>query len=619
MVKRSKHISRPEAVGMEPTTQSVPHQRHRLIVGIDYGTTYSGVSFVTTDKSSIDDIHVVSSWPSQDAQSLWKVPTRIAYANENERRRLRADAWGCSVRPDMVSCSWTKLLLDNQATSSEHDDPYLRYAIEEGLLHIPKGKTPQEVCADFLGKLYHHVLEKIAAQIGEEFLNSTPIDCWVTVPAVWSDRASDMTVDAAKAAGFGCRPGDNVYMITEPEAAAIATFKTRTKPHAPNPPEAGENILVCDAGGGTVDISTYTIVATEPSLIFDEICVGVGGKCGSTFVDRNLHQLMVNRFGDNFASIEMRRKGPGSTFMESWERAKRSYRHGENNVNVDDVELGPLKIEGDHPPEFYDDDDGTIFLSSADMEGLFKPVVEQILKLIGDQVERVSHQGLRIKRLILVGGFADSHYLMQSVRAWGLRNGDIRVLCAAHPQAAIVQGAALRGLEGTAPRKKRMRRHYGFRLAMPFREGIDPENRAVYNRVDGIKRCQHRVDWMISKGTAIKGKASRRQTLYIDRAKGENMTLEIKLLSCSLDVPPDYGDSDRVDIVGTIKVDFTGVSKSKFSSRRTGNGIASSVLGTKHWNFEFELEVSFGAAQSNLTFRTLVEGVAQGSAHIDFD
>lgn len=40
--------------------------------------------------------------------------------------------------------------------------------------------------------------------------------------------------------------------------------------------QAGENILVCDAGGGTVDITTYTIVETTPSLVFDEICVGIG-------------------------------------------------------------------------------------------------------------------------------------------------------------------------------------------------------------------------------------------------------------------------------------------------------------------------------------------------------
>lgn len=141
----------------------------------------------------------------------------------------------------MVSCSWTKLLLDKNTVGREYDDPYLQFAIDEGILHIPEGKdfskTPQDVCADFLSKVYLHMLEKISDQIGEEFLRSTPMDCWLTVPAVWSDKAQDLTMAAAKAAGFGSRAGDNIYIIPEPEAAAIATFKSKTKPYAPNPPE----------------------------------------------------------------------------------------------------------------------------------------------------------------------------------------------------------------------------------------------------------------------------------------------------------------------------------------------------------------------------------------------
>lgn len=132
-------------------------------------------------------------------------------------------------------------MLDKNTVGREYDDPYLQFAIDEGILHIPEGKdfskTPQDVCADFLSKVYLHMLEKISDQIGEEFLRSTPMDCWLTVPAVWSDKAQDLTMAAAKAAGFGSRAGDNIYIIPEPEAAAIATFKSKTKPYAPNPPE----------------------------------------------------------------------------------------------------------------------------------------------------------------------------------------------------------------------------------------------------------------------------------------------------------------------------------------------------------------------------------------------
>jgi molecular chaperone DnaK (HSP70) len=37
-----------------------------------------------------------------------------------------------------------------------------------------------------------------------------------------------------------------------------------------------ENIMVCDCGGGTVDITTYSMVEVEPRLEFEELLVGIG-------------------------------------------------------------------------------------------------------------------------------------------------------------------------------------------------------------------------------------------------------------------------------------------------------------------------------------------------------
>ena len=65
----------------------------------------------------------------------------------------------------------------------------------------------------------------------------------------------------------------------------------------------------------------------------------------------------------------------------------------------------------------------------------------------------------------------------------------------------MVRGAAIRGLEGIAPRMKRARRHYGFGLNIPFREGIDPEERAFIGDFDDLKYCRGRVRWVIAKAS----------------------------------------------------------------------------------------------------------------------
>ena len=65
-------------------------------------------------------------------------------------------------------------------------------------------------------------------------------------------------------------------------------------------------------------------------------------------------------------------------------------------------------------------------------------------------------------------------------------------------QSAIVRGAAIRGLEGIAPRMKRARRHYGFAISMEFRDGTDPESTAYIDDFD-VKYCRTRVEWVIAK------------------------------------------------------------------------------------------------------------------------
>lgn len=69
-------------------------------------------------------------------------------------------------------------------------------------------------------------------------------------------------------------------------------------------------------------------------------------------------------------------------------------------------------------------------------------------------------------------------------------------------QAAVVRGAALRGLEGLAPRIKHARRHYGVTVMLPFRENIDPEDRSyLWKLYNYSKYCTGRMKWLISKAS----------------------------------------------------------------------------------------------------------------------
>ena len=197
-------------------------KRQVIIVGIDFGTTYSGIAYVcTVDKHG--DVQVLNEYSGGQLQSdvLEKVPTRLAYPFENGGK----EAWGYQVKPGMVSYSWFKLMLDEETDLAEYDDPLLRQSAAMGFNKLPPGKDQKDVTADFLRYLYNHVMGKLTALLEQAIFDETPIHFHFTLPATWSPKARNLTREAAEIAGFGQRPGDKFFMLDEPEAAAIAAMK----------------------------------------------------------------------------------------------------------------------------------------------------------------------------------------------------------------------------------------------------------------------------------------------------------------------------------------------------------------------------------------------------------
>ncbi|KAG6365980.1 hypothetical protein INS49_000156 [Diaporthe citri] len=132
------------------------YQSRRLIVGVDYGTTFSGVSYVFSDKTSVDDIDIL-------------------------------DQWGSGSKPEasQVAYCWTKLLLDQNAPATYHDDEKLRKAYGSGYKATVDGKSAEDIAADYLSLMYNHVMRELERKISAPILYVTPISFWFTHPALW--------------------------------------------------------------------------------------------------------------------------------------------------------------------------------------------------------------------------------------------------------------------------------------------------------------------------------------------------------------------------------------------------------------------------------------------------
>ena len=188
--------------------------------------TLAGFSYTTSRTVSVHNVEVITDWPGNAAGHREKVPSQIAYSNENTK--LKKDAWGYEIPSGVKSHCWTKLLLDKDAGATDFDDPKLINLAQMDELALPSNKAPEEVVTDYLSFLYKHCMLYLEKKMTASVLRVTPIEFWFTMPAIWSDHAQSATKSAAENAGFGKSTGrenDSISMIREPEAAAIAALK----------------------------------------------------------------------------------------------------------------------------------------------------------------------------------------------------------------------------------------------------------------------------------------------------------------------------------------------------------------------------------------------------------
>lgn len=120
---------------------------------------------------------------------------------------------------------------------------------------------------------------------------------------MWSDRAKTATRQAAILAGI-ISPADHperLMLISEPEAAALYCERKSDQFNL----TSGQRFMICDAGGGTVDLIVFEIdqrVEGGPRTL-KEVTKGHGGSCGSTFLDEKMRTLLRRKFWAHIAKI----------------------------------------------------------------------------------------------------------------------------------------------------------------------------------------------------------------------------------------------------------------------------------------------------------------------------
>ncbi|KAJ0143988.1 Heat shock 70 kDa protein 12A, partial [Colletotrichum tanaceti] len=375
----------------------------RLIVGVDFGTTFSGhVSVAAVYTSTPDDVEIIKTWPGGNGITSDKVPTEISYdfpANAAAGAEPTVK-WGFQFKPEESRLRCIKLFLDRSQKL-----PFYVSPLETAAQLKRYNKNVLDAVSDYLTQVYKHTMDTLTRRYGESFMQSTKVDFVLTCPAVWSDAAKNTTLQAAERAGMGSK--SEIQMISEPEAAAVYTLKAIQ----PNHLNAGDNFIVCDAGGGTVDLIAYKIISLKP-LKVEESAVGTGGLCGSAFLNYRFEEHVRNKLGHSrFDEMKVKKN-------KTWQMGLRYFEEFvKRNFNEDEHQEVNVPFPGLPDDEEAGLDCGFMVMSAAEIKEIFQPVVKEVCDLVQGQVTGIRSKGGVVSGIVLVGGFGQSDYLYRKLKA----------------------------------------------------------------------------------------------------------------------------------------------------------------------------------------------------------
>ncbi|KAH6865782.1 hypothetical protein BKA58DRAFT_413432 [Alternaria rosae] len=573
---------------------------NRLIVGLDYGTTYTGVSFCETSDNGTGDEHieVIHDWPSQHTKigTKEKVPSEVTYQKQGL-------LWGALIPSNVQRHMWTKLQLD-----PVNKGELVKIVREVSTSTENTNKLPVEIIADFLSQIKAHLIKNLDQKYGKVLWRGLAITLVVTVPAVWTDVAKARTLEAVAKAGFNTPEFPqlkNIIMTTEPEAAAIYTTKILRGTTQNRKFAVGDGFIICDMGGGTVDLISYRVAGLNPTVI-EEATTGTGDQCGGSFVDRAFFKWLERRLGTkDFVEIVGCRSEdvPHTSLSKKAARLLQDFtleaKSGFSGTETNYLRLpAPLSaIEEDAARGICD---GDIMITPEDMIEIFEMCVRRAYELLGEQLEQLrTNKKVKVKYVFMVGGFSESPYMYEKIKTFAASCNGLETFKPNYAWSAVVRGAAAKGLEGekrNTIKTRKCRRFYGTSYSAEFLARKHKESDSYIDSYDGIKRVSNQMSWLLTTGqdlpTSKEIHAKGRFTA--DFWAREKRETELILFASDSPTAPARSDDKA---------------SHKFKA-------AKSPVGEPYHSLSYDVAIS---VQSSLQYSLLVNGKTYGSVTAKYD
>ncbi|MCK5784397.1 MAG: Hsp70 family protein [Desulfobacterales bacterium] len=312
------------------------------IIGIDLGTTNSVVTYTNANiqKGTRPEINIFQIPQLVDTGTVEKkdvfpsfiflpskheVSSRALSLPWNQDNQIAAGEFardrGAEVPDRMISSSKSWLC----HTMIDRNKPVLPWDGPEDIEKL----SPVEASSVIL-KHIRDSWNYVMAEADESFRIENQ-EIYLTVPASFDVVARDLTVKAAKMAGFL-----NITLLEEPQAAFYAWIE-ESGDNWRNVVKKGDLILVCDVGGGTSDFTLIRVSENNGELALERVAVGNHLLVGGDNMDLALAYSV---------SAKMKQKG---TKLDSWQM--RGLCHScrkakEHILSASNIDTYPISILG---------------------------------------------------------------------------------------------------------------------------------------------------------------------------------------------------------------------------------------------------------------------------------
>ncbi|KAK0222693.1 hypothetical protein EDD85DRAFT_959951 [Armillaria nabsnona] len=467
--------------------------RRKLAIAFDLGTTFSGISYSVLDPGNVPEIKGVTRFPSQEhVGSDAKIPTIIYYDQEGKVRAVGAEALKQNIIEQAEDEGWVKY-----SGFKLHLRPKQHYAphISSNLPPLPPNKTVIQIFSDFYAYLFKCAKSFILEthQSALVFWNSVEdhIEFILSHPNGWQGPQQSKMRQAVVDAGL---VPDNeegharVQFVTEGEASLHFCIHHGLSSYLKD----DEAVVIIDAGGGTVDISSYTTApsSTPDVKSFQEVAAPQCHFTGSLFVTQRAKAFIEDKLkGSKFAEeVE--------SIAECFDKTtKLRFRNAEEPAYV---KFGSMKDKD----LALDIRSGQLKLAGSEVASFFEPSVKAIIDVVHDQ-RFVSAK--TVSTIFLVGGFAASDWVFLKLQEYLTPLGIAFSRPDSHVNKAVADGAMSFYLDH-AVSSRVSKFNYGVRMSQVFDPGNAEHQKRknkAYMDASGELMIGNLFDTILPKGTLV--------------------------------------------------------------------------------------------------------------------